>query len=189
MKNLKRSLSYLFVAVFAMLFVGCSSKSIYTVEPTPIKKGEAKYVIEEFKLTLSHGHGRNLENKTFKNEDELKDSFAEFINKKLKEQKLDGTNVDDSYKVKIDMNYERKYNIGGNALNKPYIDYSVKVFDKNNKLLVSYGYGKHTTKYAYFEDVAVNAEIALFKWDAEDEPRDVELISGLIVKDLAELGK
>lgn len=189
MRNIKRSLSYVFISVFAILFVGCSSKSIYTVEPTPIKKGEAKYVLGEFKLTLSHGHGRNLENKTFKNEEDLKDSFAEFINKKLKEQKLDGTNIDDSYKVKIDMNYERKYNIGGNALNKPYIDYFVEVFDKNNKLLANYGYGKHTTKYAYFGDAAVNVEIAMFKWDAEDEPRDVELISGLIVKDLAELGK
>lgn len=189
MKNLKRSLSYVFVVVLTMLFVGCSSKSIYTVEPTPIKKGEAKYVLREFKLTLSHGHGRNLENKTFKNQEELKDSFAEFINKKLKEQKLDGTNVDDSYEVKIDMNYERRYNYGGNALNKPYIDYTIEVFDRNNKLLVSYGYGKHTTKYAYFTDAAVSLEIAMFKWDVEDEPRDVELISELIVKDLAELGK
>lgn len=33
MKNIKRSLSYLFVVVFAMLFVGCSSKTTQPLEP------------------------------------------------------------------------------------------------------------------------------------------------------------
>ena len=59
----------------------------------------------------------------------------------------------------------------------------------NNQLLVTYGWAKHTTKYAYFDDTLVNAKIALYQWMAEDEPKDIKLISELIVRDLKEIGK
>lgn len=187
MKNLKRGFGYLFIVTLVMLFVGCGSIYNYTVEPTPIKKGEAKYALSNFELKLLHGHGRNLENKTFKNEEELKDSFVSFINQELKNQNLQADN--DGYKVSIKMDYTRTYNYGGNALNKPIIEYTVEIVDKNNQLLVTYGWAKHTTKYAYFDDTLVNAKIALYQWMAEDEPKDIKLISELIVRDLKEIGK
>lgn len=187
MKNLKKVLSYMFVAILATLFTGCGSIYNYNVEPTPIKKGESKYALSNFELKLLHGHGRNLENKTFKNEDELKDSFVSFINQELKNQNLQSNN--DGYKVLINMNYTRTYNYGGNALNKPIFEYTVEIYDNNNKLLVTYGWGKHTTKYSYFEDISVGTKIALFQWGAEDEPRDIKHISELIVKDLKEIGE
>lgn len=188
MSSIGKILNYVVVAFLVTFFVGCSSIYNYKVEPTPIKKGEAKFVIEEFNLTLTHGHGRNINNTTFKNEDELKDSFVKFINQKLKDKNLLGS-VENSYKVKVNMNYERRYNYGGNALNKPYFDYSVDIFDQNNRLLVTYGLGKATTKYSYFEEISINTQIGFFKWKAEDEPRDINLISDLITKELLEVGK
>ena len=188
MKNKKRSLSYIVVALLVTFFVGCGSIYNYKVEPTPIKKGEAKYVIEDFKLTLSHGHGRNLENKTFKNENELKDSFVQFINQKLKEKDLLGS-TENRYKVRITLNYERRYNSGGNALNKPHFDYDIDILDNNEKLLVSYSVPISTTKYSYAKDIAVNLEIAAFNWDAEDEPIDIEMIAFTIVRELSEIGE
>ena len=102
MSSIGKILNYVVVAFLVTFFVGCSSIYNYKVEPTPIKKGEAKFVIEEFNLTLTHGHGRNINNTTFKNEDELKDSFVKFINQKLKDKNLLGS-VENSYKVKVNM--------------------------------------------------------------------------------------
>ncbi|MDN5041709.1 hypothetical protein O8C80_00050 [Aliarcobacter butzleri] len=181
-------LSYIVVAFLVTFFVGCGSIYNYKVEPTPIKKGESKFTIEEFNLKLTHGHGYNIENKTFKNEEELKSSFVQFINQKLKEKNLLGS-AENSYKVKINMNYERRYNYGGNALNKPYFYYSIDILDSNQKLLVSYSVPLSTTKYSYAKDIAVNLEIAAFQWDAEDEPIDIDMIAFVIVRELSEVGK
>lgn len=79
------------------------------------------------------------------------------------------------------------FNSGGKALNKPQVSHSV-VISENETKLASFTSSKYTTKYAYFEDAAVNIEIAAFLWDSEDEPRDIELISKLIVEDLANIG-
>jgi len=188
MRNIQKALSYVFVAFLVTLFVGCGSMYDYKVEPTPIKKGEAKFVIDEFKLTLTHGHGRNLENQTFKNEDELKKSFIEFLNNKLKEKNLLG-DTENAYKVQIDMHYKRTYNHGGNALNKPEFWYSIDILDNNDTLLVHYSIPLSTTKYSYLKDAAVNLQIAAFQWLAEDEPTDIEMIAYTIVRELSEIGE
>lgn len=79
------------------------------------------------------------------------------------------------------------FNSGGEALNKPQVSHSLAI-SQNEAKLASFASKKYTTKYAYFEDAAVNIEIAAFLWDSEDEPRDIELISKLIVEDLANIG-
>ena len=86
------------------------------------------------------------------------------------------------------MNYTRTYNYGGNALNKPEFFYTVKVLNNHNELLATFTVPRSTTKYDTFKDMAVNMEIAAFKWDAEDEPQDIELISKTLVKELSQLG-
>ncbi|ODS22446.1 hypothetical protein AB835_14090 [Candidatus Endobugula sertula] len=80
------------------------------------------------------------------------------------------------------------FNWGGKALNKPEVSFTAKV-TKNGQLLASFGESKFTTKYGSFKDIAVNAQIAAFKWGAEDEPKDIELISKTIVDDVYNVGK
>jgi len=60
--------------------------------------------------------------------------------------------------------------------------------DTNNKPLASFSIPKSTTKYSYVKDIAVNMQIGLYNWKAENEPQDIELISQTLVKELNELG-
>ena len=81
---MKKSILGLLSIAIAFVLTGCgSSMYTYNVEPTPIQKGQAKYVLNSFNLKLEHGEGRNPENHSFKNEDELKKSFETFINSEL----------------------------------------------------------------------------------------------------------
>jgi len=182
----KISLSLLLLAIVISMS-GCSSSMYhYAVKPTPIKEGDSKYVIRNIDLKLEHGEGRNLENKTFKTDEELKNSFKSFIEQALKNESMLGNNED--FKVDISINYKRTYSYGGNALSKPKFDYVVKIYSADNKLLANFSIPKSTTKYSMFKELAVNAEIIIFKWDAEDEPQDIELISNTLVRELSELG-
>ena len=75
------------------------------------------------------------------------------------------------------------------ALNKPHFRYSVKIYDNADRLLVSYSIPASTTKYSYFKEIAILAEIAAFRWDAEDEPTDIDLISKTLVDEIKDIGK
>ncbi|WP_375723216.1 hypothetical protein LXN10_11845 [Arcobacter sp. KX21116] len=176
------------VSIFILIgLTGCGSSMYnYNVEPTPIKQGKAKYTLKDFNLTLEHGHGRNIQNKTFINENELKKSFEMFINQELEKQSLKGNEKD--YKISVTMNYTRVYNYGGNALNKPQFYYTVYVYNTQDKLLASFAIPNSTTKYGYFKDIAVNLQIGTFQRKAEDEPEDIELISKTLVEELSKLG-
>ena len=174
------------LVVLMTMISGCGSAYTYNLKPTPIKQGESKYVVRNLELKLSHSDGRNTENKTFKTEVELQESFKSFIKEALVENSILGDSK--GYQLDISINYTRVYNYGGNALNKPKVSYFVKVYDTNNKLLANHGTGEFTTKYASFKDAYVNAQIATFTWDAEDEPKDIHLISNLLVEELSELG-
>ncbi len=192
---MKRFILSLLLIVIVIGLTGCGGTAYYdyNVEPTPIKQGTAKYTLKDIKLTLSHGHGRNLENKTFKNEDELRKSFKMFINQELEKQSLkassDNLELSDNFKLSVNINYTRVYNWGGNALNKPEFNYTVNVYDTSDKLLASFGTrAKSTTTYGTFGSFVVDTEIILFQRDAEDEPKDIELISKTLVKELSKLG-
>ena len=177
----------LFLIVLGAFFVGCGGRYKYNVEPTPIQKGVAKYIVSDFNLTLINQPTRYEHNTNYKNESELRDEFVEFINKHLKEQGILGD--ENSFKIKIQMDYERWFNWGGKALNKPHFRYSVKIYDNDDRLLVSYSIPVSTTKYSYFKEIAVLAEIAAFRWDAEDEPTDIDLISKTLVDEIKDIGK
>lgn len=180
------SLSVLLFAIIVS-FTGCSSSTyVYNVKPTPIKQGVSKYSIRNIDLKLVEGEGKNVENKTYISESELKNSFKAFIDKALLEKSMLADAA--SLQLDIDINYTRVYNYGGNTLNKPEFVYTVKVYNADNVLLATATIPKSTTFYGRFKDMAVNLEIATFQWDAEDEPQDVELISKTLVRELSEIG-
>jgi hypothetical protein len=165
---------------------GCGSKINYEVKPTPLQKNKSTYVLGKFNLFLEESSNKDITNLTYLTQDKLAESFIEKFTNQLKEQGIYG----DEYVINIDMYYERVFNIGGNKLNRPQFRYDVKILNKNNELLASYGIGLSTTKYAYFKDAAVNIEISTFNRDAEDEPEDIELICKILVENIKkEIGK
>lgn len=185
---MKKAIIWLMLIMSAFVLIGCSSKSqsIYIINPTPLKKESSKYYVKDLNVTLYHGHGRNLENKTFSSEQELQGLFAKDIQAHLVTKKIFSK---DGYGLSITLDYTRTYNYGGNALNKPQYVYTVKIYDSsNNTLLVSYSIPPSTTKYAYLEDAAVSFKIGLYQWGAEDEPRDIDLISKTLVNEISLLG-
>lgn len=170
--------------VIALLFSGCGSRYAYDVKPTPLKANKSTYEIKSIDFVLDHGHGRNLANKTFSNEKVTKKIFTSFLKKALVEEKISGN----EYFLDIKMYYLRKYNYGGNALNKPEFKYSINILDKENKLIAHYGIPMSTTKYGYFKDLAVNTQIILFNRKAEHEPEDLELITKTMAIELSSIG-
>ena len=176
---------------FALFFLAsCStSKYVYHLEPTPIKKGITKYAIKEVKVTLELGNGAIEGDTTFSSESQLKKQFVDSLTKHLKEQGLEANsaNQHNVVDVSVKINYLRRFNWGGKALNKPEVSHTV-VVQKDGKKIASFDQNKYTTKYGYLKDAAVNIEIAAFQWDSEDEKQDVDLISELIIEDLKELG-
>lgn len=185
-ENMKTVITWMMLMISGLL-VGCSSNLKYLTTPTPLKKESSQYYVKDLKVNLQHGHGRNLENKTFSSEQELQSSFVKYINDSLIAKKIYAKN---GYGLSVVIDYTRTYNTGGNALNKPKFFYTIGVYDDaTNTLLANYGIPESTTKYSYFEDIGVNLKIATFQWGAEDELRDIELISKTLVKEVSEFGK
>lgn len=185
---MKKLYTKILLLILTLIITGCGSSMYhYHVKPTPIKKGKSMYTIRNFELTLDHGSSHNLENKTFKTESELEESFKLMILKELSSRSILGD--ENSLQLDISIYFLRRYSFGGNALIKPHFDYTVKIYDSQGTLLLDYEIPRSITKYSYFKDIAVNAQITTFTWDAEDEPQDVELISKGFVKRLSELGE
>lgn len=183
-------LKKLLICISVVFFVGCSSGSGYKyyVDPVPIIKGVTKYKFGSVKVHLILGHGAIEGDTTFASEDMLNQEFLNDIKKFMHEQGILAAENQESPIVDISIDYTRTFNYGGKALNKPAISHQVSV-SQNGKILATFGRDNYTTKYAYLKDAAVNIEIAAFLWDEEDEPQDVNLISKLIVEDLAGLGE
>ncbi len=111
----------------------------------------------------------------------------QYLESSLQEKGLLAGKSQDALTININIDYRRNFNYGGKSLNKPKVSHQVVVTDKGTTL-ASFGSQNYTTKYSYFQDAAVNLEISAFSWDQEDEPKDVELISNLIIENLANLG-
>ncbi|SHI22683.1 hypothetical protein VA7868_02634 [Vibrio aerogenes CECT 7868] len=181
---------FLLVLISVLFFSGCAGhKYYYYMEPTPLKKEVTKYSLGEVKVNLILGHGAIPGDNKFASESVLNQEFYDFIKKNMEEKGiLASEKGENTPEVNIVVNYIRKFNYGGKALNKPDVSHDVTVFQNGNKL-ARFGKDHYTTAYGFLEDTAVTLEIAAFTWDEEDEPRDVALISSLIVKDLAGLGQ
>ena len=179
------------LVAFAVLFLtACSSSPYqYHVEPTALVKGKTQYVLGDVTVKLTLGHGGKPNDERFASEETLTQSVKDYLTTELQNKKilaLDSVNADAVLNVSID--YERRFNYGGNALNKPHVSFIAKI-TKDEQLLASFGESGFTTKYGSFKDIAVNAQIASFTWGAEDEPKDIELISKMIVDDVYQLGR
>lgn len=174
----------------ALLFLsGCAgSPYTYYVKPTPIEKGVTKYNLESVQVNLRKGPGAIAGDKSFSSQDELTQQFTDALKKALEEKHLvAGGSGTGSADVEVNIDYERHFNIGGRALNKPVVSHSVLV-ERGGQRLARVEVSDYTTSYGYLGDAAVNMEIAAFSWDAEDELRDVDLIAKEIVEDIAALG-
>lgn len=181
---------FILVASIVLFLTACSSSPYqYHVEPTTLEKGKTQYVLGDVTVKLTLGLGGKSNDARFASEEVLTQSFKDYLTTELQNKKilaLDEVNADAVLNVSID--YERRFNYGGNALNKPYVSFTANV-TKDEQLLASFGESGFTTKYDYFKDIAVNAQIAIYKWGAEDEPQDIELISKTIVDDAYQLGR
>ncbi|ROQ23312.1 hypothetical protein [Gallaecimonas pentaromativorans] len=172
-----------------MLLGGCASHYHYDVDPTPLKKGVTHYRLKDVQVNLTLGHGAIPGDTTFAPEQQLHKEFVDALTDALKTKGILAAPGDnDVAEVVASIDFERTFNIGGHALNKPILSDLVKI-EQNGQQLASFGHSKYTTKYSYFEDLAVNAKITVFQWGAEDEPRDVKLVAESIVNDIAALGK
>ncbi|MCY7295196.1 hypothetical protein [Alteromonas sp. a30] len=173
----------------AVLLSACaSSPYTYHVEPTPILKQKTPYKVSQVSVNLTLGHGAIEGDTTFANKTELESQFRNYLEASLKEKGLLAAENTEGLSVSFSIDFKRRFHLGGGALGKPEVSHSVVIQD-GDKALASFGKRNYTTKYAYLEDLAVNLEIAAFSWDQEDEPRDIELISKLIVEELINAGK
>lgn len=183
------TINKMFLIFIAFVVVGCSSSPYtYHEKPTPLKKGQTSYYLKEISVNLTLGHGAISGDDTFSNKEEMTKQFENSLNLALKEKGILATsssNADADIEVIID--YKRNFNYGGKALNKPHLSHQVNIYNGSKKL-ASFGVSKYTTKYSYLKDLAVNIEISAFKWGADDELQDIELISKTIVDDLAKVG-
>lgn len=172
-----------------LFLIGCANSPYkYYVEPTPIKQGITKYSLGDVTVNLTLGHGAIDGDNTFVSQEMLRKQFVEALQKNLKSNELLADTNNSEFTVNVTIDYLRKFNHGGKALNKPEVSHFVMIQKSENKL-VSFNASNYTTRYGYLKNTMVNAEIATFNWDAEDEPKDVNLIAELIVKNILELGK
>lgn len=175
--------------VSSVLLMGCSSRYVYHEDPTTLKKGISKYYLKNPVVNLKLGHGAIEGDKTFANQDALASQFKKELTKYLTEKNLLASNeagADAAIDITID--FTRIFNYGGKALNKPKFFYNVNI-KKNGKLLVSYSVPEQSPTRGKIVDIAYNAKIAAFQRGAEDELKDVSLISETISEEIAEIGK
>ncbi|EGU32985.1 hypothetical protein VIBRN418_10898 [Vibrio sp. N418] len=178
-----------FSTILALLLLSACSSSPYTyyVEPTPLKAEQTKYRLADVSVDLQLGHGALEGDESFANSEKLAQQFRSYLEQYMSENNILAGKNDHSPEVDIEIDYLRTFNYGGESLNKPEVAHSIVIYQDDNKL-ASFATGKYTTKYGYFDEIAVNIEISAFSWDSEDEPRDIELIAELIAKDLANVG-
>ncbi len=186
------AINKLFIVFIAFLTISCSnSPYVYDEKPTPLKKEQSIYYLDELTVNLTLGDGANVRDgdSSFSNQEEMEKQFKNYINRALKEKNIlapNSSSADATIKIIID--YKRNFNYGGKALNKPLLSHRVNIY-KNAKKLAHFADSNYTTKYSYLKDLAVNAEIAAFRWGADDELKDIRLISDSIVNDLYQIGQ
>ncbi|WP_295893732.1 hypothetical protein [uncultured Vibrio sp.] len=153
-----------------------------------MKKQETKYSLAEVNVNLSLGHGGDASSEQFATQAEVQEMFRKTLESDLKDEGILASESEGRVDLIIDIDYVRTFNHGGESLNKPQVSHNVTILSGSEKL-ASFSQGQYTTKYGYLEDIAVNMEITAFSWDEEDEPKDIGLVSKLIVKDITNVGK
>lgn len=184
MKN-KAKVNIGFLIMSCLLLASCGSSPTKQAAPLGFKAGAAQFQLLPTKVTLHHGLGAPEDSTLFASEDDVQATLHKDIEASMQELNL----LESSSELSVEfvVSYTRIYNHGGKSLNKPRISYVTNLF-KNGASIGSFSSGEFTTKYAYLKEIAVNAEIAAFKWGAEDEPRDLAIVASVIAKDLSRVG-
>lgn len=163
------------------LISGCAS----TFQYTPAAEGyqNKPMVVSSVEVELKLESAKQPTG--YMTEAEMADALRSDIVRLLKENKNIQYNetAQDGLKAVIQLNYLRKFSYG-DAVAKPEFSGKVHV-DSASGRLATHVIGKSTTKFAGFTDAMVNAEVAVGKWDHEDEPRDIGVIA-IIVADALE---
>lgn len=179
----------LLLLLSAFVVASCvSSHHTYQADSISLKKGKSTYYVKNVTVNLTLGHGAIPGDTSFSNKEELEKQFAKSLSTALKRKgqlASDLSNADAELEITID--YKRTFNYGGKALNKPQISHLVNIY-KDGEKLVSLNQNNYTTKYSYFKEIAVNAEIASFNWGADDELQDINLISESIADEISNVG-
>lgn len=128
MRNIKRKLSYVFIAVLTMLFVGCGS----TQPSAPQVFVSKQLKINNIEFNLTEFHKSEI---VYHTKNELETIFKNDFLKKLKEKDLitEDSNAD---KVDIVIEYQRRYVGDATPLNSDslgYPNYAYKIIVKDNK--------------------------------------------------------
>jgi len=179
--------SFIFALMAIVLLAGCGSTfDPYVLKPTPIKKEQSKYYLQNITLVLDDSMANPEARSNYLNQEALRKSFEEFMNSELKEQEA---YAEGDLKLSVEMYYARIFNVGRKKLNKPQFKYTVKVFDKNDVLLARYNIPLSTTQYNSVRNFAVNVQISTFQRDEKNEPEDIALIAKTLVKEVRALGE
>ncbi|WED29210.1 hypothetical protein L3V77_17410 [Vibrio sp. DW001] len=176
--------------LLAVGLVGCaSSPYTYKVDPTPLVAGQSKYALGEIEVNLTEIGSATYEGESpYATQTELTQEFVDSLKNHLQEKGIKATSPDTAdAKINVTIVFKRTFTITG-GLGKPSISHSINL-KKDDTILATSSRRPYQTKYAYFKDAAVNLEIIAGNWDEEDEPKDVDLVSSLIVDEIMEVGK
>ncbi len=173
------------LSILCLVLAACSTNPKQSVSSIGFKAGTAKFKLLSTELQLSHGHGAPDDKTIFSSQDEMQRVLDGYIREKMNEYQM--MDPQSNFAIEILSNYQRSYNYGGKALNKPIISYTIKIY-KDGVMVRAFESGTFTTKFAGFKDAAVNLEITAFKWGKEDEPKDLEVLASVIIGDLKKIG-
>ncbi|CAM3942976.1 hypothetical protein VA7868_03251 [Vibrio aerogenes CECT 7868] len=174
---------------FGVFLSGCAAGPGYKyyVEPTPLKQNVTRYRLGDVKVVLTRT-GYIKPDSRFASASELQQTFMADIRSGMQRAGiLAGPEMTESPVVRVTVDYTRHINLGGVSLYKSKVSHYV-VVSLGGKELAEFRTDTYSPQYPYLEEPGVNLKMAAFLWNEKDEPRDVALISGVIVKDLAKLG-
>lgn len=154
-----------------------------------INSSEIKICAGEIGVNLTEVGSATYEGESpYATQTELTQEFVNSLKNHLQEKGIKATSPDTAdAKIDVTIVFKRTFTITG-GLGKPSISHSINL-KKDDTILATSSRRPYQTKYAYFEDAAVNFEIMAGNWDEEDEPKDVDLVSSLIVDEIEEVGK
>jgi hypothetical protein len=181
---------YLVIIGLAFLLNGCGgSKYNYTVTPTPLKAKKTTYKLRTFNFTYAEGRYATPNNKEYMSEKQLKEYFKTKIIEHLKKNNIYSQKENNSFYIDINLEYIRNYYWGGVSLMKPHFKHTVKIFNSSNQEVAISTISYSEPKYAYFKEGIVSAQILAGLRRQGGEIEDINLITKLLVNDLAEAGK
>lgn len=180
------------ILLLPLLLVGCASQPFhYSQTPTPLVQGQSQYFVGAVRIKLVNGPGGDPDNLDFADQQQLTRHFTALLKANLaKGNQLAARLADADAVLELDMEYVRHFNFGGRSLNKPEVSFSAYLLSPDHSLrpLADFRVARFTTRYPQPQDAEINAEIAAYRWDDKDEPRDLALIAQSIAEDLARVG-